>query len=123
EAMYQAMKGTVEGGSLELLSAANQVLAVFELTSSAGAVAASGGDVVWTLAFEEDEVLGASAAGVGTTAARARIKNAGGAIRIAGFTVTHTTGTGDIKLINTSISENQAVRIDSAEIRWPNPEA
>lgn len=123
EAMYEALRGTVEGGTLELLSASNQVLAIFELTSTAGAVATSGGDVVWTLAFEATEVQGEAAAGVGTTAAKAHIKNSDGEVAIAGFTVTHVSGNGDIKLINTSISENQSVTIDTAVISWPDPEA
>lgn len=123
EAMYETLREGVAGGTLELLSAANQVLAIFELTSTAGEVAVSGSDVVWTLEFEANETAGETAAGVGTNATKAQIKNAGGNVRITAMTVSHSSGSGDIKLINTSISAGQEASISSATITWPNPGA
>lgn len=114
-ATLDAWRESVEGGTLELLSAANQVLVVFQLAADAGDVA--GDD--WALDFFNDEANGAAAAGLGTNAAAGRIKNASGAVTVSGLTVTLTSGNGDIKMINTSITEGQRVIITSAVLRYP----
>lgn len=114
-AMLDAMRASVAGGTMELLSASNQVLAVFDLSDDACSVAAG----VWSVEFDPVTTLGTAAAGLGTNAAAARFKNSNGAVRLTGLTVTLPGGSGDVKLINTSITEGQTVAITSASIPYP----
>lgn len=106
-ARMTATRDGVAGGTLEVLSAGNTVLAVFTLTAGAGTVAAD----IWTLALAANEVNGALAAGDGTIATKARIKNSGGTVRISGLTVGLPDSTADLKLVNIWISKNQPVKI------------
>ena len=99
------------GGTLELLSASDQVLAVFVLTGPGGTVA---GDV-WTLAFVAGTVQGTAAAGVGTNAAKAQIKTSGGAAHLTGLTVALSGA--DINMPNTSITEGQDVTVNTATVQ------
>ena len=112
-ARLNAVRTAAASGTLELVSAANTVLAVFSLTSSAGSVSAD----VWTLAFAANTVNGASAAGAGTNAASARIKDSGGTIILSGLTVGLSSSSADLKMINTSITSGQSVTINSATVQ------
>lgn len=111
-ALITTLRDAVANGTLELMSAANQVLAVFQLSPSAGTVS---GDV-WTVEFFAAEVEGEAAAGDGTTATKAQIKGGSGATSISGLTVGLPASAADIKLINVSISHGQAVEMTSATI-------
>lgn len=99
------------GGTLELLSASSQVLAVFDLTSGGGTIS---GDT-WTLAFDAGTVTGEAAAGVGTTATAARLKTSGGDAHLTGLTV-GLSGS-DVNMTNTSITTGQDVTMNSASIQ------
>lgn len=93
-------------GTLEILTAADAVLATFGLDAAGGTIAGA----VWTLVFDASSV---TASGTGT-AAKAQIKNSGGTIGISGLTV-GTSGS-DINLNNTSINSGQTVTLSSATI-------
>ncbi len=97
------------GGTLEIMSAADVVLATFTLTGVGGSVATG----VWALAFTASTVA-AGDGGSGTAATKAQIKNSGGSAHITGLTV-GTTGA-DINLNNTSIATGQSVTLSSASI-------
>lgn len=97
-------------GTLELLSAGDVVLAIFELASDGGSVAGA----VWTIEFDADTVNGESAAGSGTVATKAQIKTSGGSAHLTGLTV-GTSGT-DVVLNNASIADGQEVTLTSATI-------
>ena len=94
-------------GTLEILTAADVVLATFGLDADGGMVT---GDI-WTLVFDAD-VVAASGAG---TAAKAQIKTSGGDAHLTGLTV-GTSGE-DIELNNTSIAIGQDVELTSATIQ------
>lgn len=111
-ALITTLRDEVAGGTLELLSAANQVLAIFTLSASAGTVS---GDV-WTLTFVASEVLGETVAGDGTTSTKAQIKDGTSTVAIDGLTVGLPASSADIKLINVSISQGQAVEVTAATI-------
>jgi hypothetical protein len=113
-AMLNALRETVESGSLEILSGSDQVLAVFPLAADAGAVSGN----VWALDLFDNSVVGTAAAGAGTTAAKARFKAAGGAVMLSGLTVSLPAGAGEVKLDNVSISQGQGVSITAAAISW-----
>lgn len=93
-------------GTLEILTAADAVLATFGLDAAGGTIAGA----VWTLVFDASSV---TASGTGT-AAKAQIKNSGGTVGISGLTV-GTSGS-DINLNNTSINSGQTVTLSSATI-------
>jgi hypothetical protein len=112
-ARMNAVRTSVADGALELLSNANQVLASFGFAGDAGAVAGS----TWTLAFDANTVNGTVAAGTGTNATKARIKDSGGNVRISGLTVGAAGSGTNIEMINTSISSGQPVTINSAAIQ------
>lgn len=95
------------GGTLEILTAADVVLAVFTLTAGGGTVAGAG---VWTLAFVASSVS-AIAGGVAT---KAQLKNSGGSVHLTGLTVGTTAS--DINLNNVNIVNGQLVDLPSATI-------
>lgn len=104
------------GGTLEIRAANNNVLAVFNLTIAGGTVSGA----VWTLAFDDATTTGTAAAGGGTNATNAVIKNSGGNAHLTGLTVG--TSGADIILDNVSIAENQSVTLSSATITHaPDP--
>lgn len=107
-ARMTATRDLVAAGTLELLSAADAVLAVFTLTAGGGAVA----DDVWTLAFDASTVTGEAAASTGTDATKAQIKTSGGTAVITGLTVGASGA--DVVLNNVSIAEGQDVSLGSA---------
>lgn len=109
-ARMTATRDMVAGGTLELMSAADQVLAIFTLTATGGGIAGA----VWTLEFVAAEVNGLAAAGAGTSAAKARVKDSSGTARITGLTVGLPSSSADIKLVNVSITENQPVTLTAA---------
>lgn len=100
-------------GTLELLSASDQVLAIFGLSADGGAVS---GDE-WTLAFDATEVDGEAAALTGTNATKARVKTAGGASHLTGLTVGLAGSGADVIMTNTSISAGQEVGMVSATFK------
>lgn len=93
-------------GTLEILTAADVVLATFGLDAAGGTISGA----VWALVFDASSV---TASGTGT-AAKAQIKNSGGTAGITGLTV-GTSGS-DINLNNTSINSGQTVALLSATI-------
>lgn len=93
-------------GTLEILTAADAVLATFTMSATGGTVSGS----VWTLAFVASTV----AAGAAGTAAKAQIKTSGAAANLTGLTVG--TSGADINLNNTSITAGQNVTLSSATI-------
>lgn len=109
-ARLTATRDAVVGGTLELLSASSQVLAIFELTSAGGSI----DDDVWSVAFEDNATVGTAASGEGTTATAARFKNSGGTVRVSGLTVGLSGA--DIVLNNVSISEGQSVELTASTI-------
>lgn len=94
-------------GTLEILSAADVVLATFGLSASGGSVASG----VWTLVFDNSTVA-ASATGIAT---KARIKNSGGDAHITGLTV-GTTSSYDINLNSVNFTSGFNVTLTSASI-------
>lgn len=110
-ARMTATRDYFAGGTLELLSASSQVLAIFTLTSGGGTVS---GDT-WTLAVAAGTVAGQAAAGAGTTATQARIKNSGGNAHITGLTVGLSAA--DLIMTNTSITSGQDVTLSSGSIQ------
>jgi hypothetical protein len=107
-ARMTATRDAVADGTLEILSAADAVLAIFTLTLAGGTVS----NAVWTLAFDSNSTTGEAAASTGTTATKAQIKDSGGTARITGLSV-GTSGSA-INLDNTSIASGQTVTISSA---------
>ena len=95
-------------GTVEILTAADAVLATFGLDAAGGTVAGA----VWTLVLDAATVT-ATATGTGT-AAKAHVKTAGGTIGLSGLTV-GTIGT-DIILDNTNTATGQTVGLSSAAI-------
>ncbi len=93
-------------GTLEIMTAADAVLATFGLNAAGGTIAGS----VWTLVFDASPVA-ASATG---TAAKAQVKTSGGSAHLTGLTV-GTSGS-DINLDSTSITSGQNVSLTSATI-------
>lgn len=112
-ARMNAVRTSVADGALELLSNANQVLASFGLAADAGAVA---GDT-WTLALDANTVNGLVAAGAGTNATKARIKDGGGTVRVSGLTVGAVGSGAQLEMLNTSISSGQPVTLNAATIK------
>ena len=113
--LMTALRDTVADGTLEILSASNQCLPIFGLSSTVVTVS---GDV-WTLAFDAGgATTGTVASGTGTTATAARIKNTSAAALITGLTVGLTGSGADIKLDNVSISQGQSVTITSATMTY-----
>ena len=106
----QATSDHFDGGTLELLSAGDVVLAIFTLDTPAGSVT----NDVWTLAFTATTVQGEAGASGGVDATKAQIKTSGGTARITGLTV-GTSGT-DIVLDNNNIDQGQDVTLTSATI-------
>lgn len=105
-ARMTATRDHFAAGSLEILTAADVLLATFALTAGGGSVAGA----VWTLAFVASTV----AAGATGTAAKAQIKTSGAAANLTGLTVG--TSGADINLNNTSIASGQNVTLSSATI-------
>ena len=105
-ARLQATMDHFANGSLEILTAADVLLASFGLDAAGGSVSGA----VWTLEFDNDTV---TATGSGT-AAKAQIKTSGGSAHLTGLTVG--AGTGDINLDSVSITAGQQVTLSSATI-------
>lgn len=93
-------------GTLEILTAADAVLATFGLDAAGGTIAST----VWTLVFDASTV---TASGTGT-AAKAQVKTSGGTAGLTGLTV-GTSGS-DINLTSTSITSGQSVTLSSATV-------
>jgi hypothetical protein len=100
-----ATRDEVANGTLEILTAADAVIVVFDLDAAGGTVSGA----VWTLVFDAVTVA-ATAAGV---AAKAQIKTAGGVAKITGLTVG--TSASDIIVNNTNIADSQNVTLTGAQ--------
>lgn len=113
-ARLNATRGELLNGTLEIMSAADAVLAVFTLSATAGTVTTD----TWTLAFTSTASVGTAAAGAGTNATKARIKNSGAVVRVTDLSVGVATGVPetepDITIDNANIAESQAVNIVGA---------
>jgi uncharacterized protein len=105
-ARMTATRDHFANGTLEILTAADAVLATFGLSATGGTVATN----VWTLAFDAGTVV---ANGTGT-ATKAQIKTSGGAANLTALTVG--TSGADINLNSTTISANQNVTLTSATL-------
>lgn len=110
EDRMEATRDLVADGTLEVQDVGNNALVTYALTLTGGTVLGA----VWTLAFDNNTVAGAAAAGAGTTADHGVIKDSGGTTQISSLSV----GTADTAIIidNTSIAEGQNVTISSAII-------
>lgn len=106
EDRMDATRAYFANGTLEIMTAADAVLATFGFDATAGSVTGA----VWTITFDADTV---SASGTGT-AAKAQIKSSGGSAHLTGLTVG--TAATDIILDNTSIASGQDVTLSSATI-------
>lgn len=93
-------------GTLEIMTAADAVLATFGLDAAGGSIAGA----VWTLVFDAATV---TATGTGT-AAKAQVKTSGGSAHLTGLTV-GTSGS-DINLDSVSITTGQDITLSSATI-------
>lgn len=99
-------------GTLELLSAADVLLASFGLDAAGGSVT----DDVWTFVFDADTVAGAVGAGGGTDATKAQVKTSLGDAHITGLTVGITGAGTDIELDNNNIASGQDVTLTGFSI-------
>lgn len=106
-ARMTATRDEVAAGTLEILSAADAVLAIFTLSATGGTVS---GDV-WTLTFASTATTGETAAGAGTTATKAQVKNSGGDVLITGWDV----GT-EVTIDNPSIADGQTVNLGTCTV-------
>jgi hypothetical protein len=97
-------------GTLEILSAADVVLAIFHLAYDGGSVTGA----VWTLDFLSTTVTGESGASGGTVATKAQIKNSAGAAHLTGLTVGLSAT--DVIVNNTSIASGQNLTMNSATV-------
>ena len=111
-ARMTATRDQVADGTLEALSAADAVLAIWDLSATGGTVAGA----VWTMAFESTSTAGEAAASTGTNAAKARIKDSGGTVRISGLTVGVTGSGAGVEMDNVSISSGQTVTLSGGTI-------
>lgn len=106
-ARMQAVANTIDAGAgagkLEILSAADVLLAEFQLTEPCGSVA---GDV---LSFDFDPDISDVSANNSGTAAKAQIKDGSGVAQITGLTV-GTSGT-DVIVDSVNITAGQTVTI------------
>lgn len=105
-ARITATRDHFANGTLEILTAADGVLATFGLDAAGGTISGA----VWTLVFDASTV---AASGSGT-AAKAQIKNSGSTANLTGLTV-GTSGS-DINLDSVSITSGQNVTLSSATI-------
>lgn len=105
-ARMTATRDEVANGTLEIMTAADAVLATFGLNAAGGTIASD----VWTLVFDSSTVAG----GATGTAAKAQIKTSGGTAVITGLTVS--TSGADINLDSVSINSGQNVTLSSATI-------
>ncbi|MDX0450699.1 hypothetical protein GOL37_27365 [Sinorhizobium medicae] len=105
-ARMTATRDHFANGTLEILTAADAVLATFGLDAAGGTVSGA----VWTLVFDNSTV----AAGASGTAAKAQIKTGGGTAHLTGLTV-GTSGS-DINLDSVSITSGQNVTLSSATV-------
>lgn len=106
-ARMTATRDAVADGTLEILDAGGNVLAGLRLSATGGTVS---GDA-WTLAFETATAPGSAAAGTGTDAVAARVKDSGGAVRITGLTVGLLDSGSDLEFDNVNIAEGQEVTL------------
>lgn len=102
-----ATRDQVAGGTIEIQAANNAVLAIFQLTGTAGTVTGA----TWTMAVSAATVQGLAAAGAGTVATKAQIKNAGGEVLISGFVVG-----AEVTLSNANIAQGQDVTFTAGTI-------
>ena len=105
-ARMTATRDYFANGTLEILTAADAVLATFGLEADGGDIAGA----VWTLVFDASTVN----ASAGGTAAKAQVKTAGGSAHLTGLTV-GTSGS-DVNLISTTIVNGQPVELTSATV-------
>lgn len=111
-ARMTATRDQVANGTLEITTSADVVLATHGLDAAGGTISGA----VWTLVLDATTVT-ASATG---TAAKARVKDSGGTVRVSNMTV-GTSGT-EVVLDSTSITSGQNVTISSSTITHaPDP--
>ena len=110
-AMLDVLTGLMDGGSIELLSVAGNVLAVLKLSNPA-AEPAEGGQVMLNTIKEEDAALARG------QAATARILRSDGS-EVFNCDVTDENGDGVIRLNTTSIFRGGPVRISRFTLAMP----
>lgn len=108
-ARLTATRDELASGTLELLSAADAVLAIFTLSATGGTVSTD----TWTLEFTSTSTTGETAASTGTNATKAQIKDSGGVARLTGLTVGLSAS--DIIVDNQSIADGQTVTLSGAQ--------
>lgn len=115
-AMVTAYRDTCADGTLEILSSADVVIAIFGLSASGGTISGS----TWNFAYDASgATTGLPAAGSATQAAKARIKRVAGSVEVSGMTVTLPGGGGSVQLNNVWISNGQDVGLSSGSLSWP----
>ena len=98
-------------GTLELQAANDDVLAIFTLPDPSGAVASQALTLDCTPPLS---TVGTAAAGAGTDATKARVKDSDGTVIISGLTAGEAAT--DIILDNSNIAEDQVVQLNSGVI-------
>lgn len=107
-----AVRDRAAGGDLQVMDAADVVLATFPLTAQAGAVATA----TWTMEFVDLTVAAITAGEV----AKARIRDSGGVVRVSGLTA-GTAGT-DVIVNNTTVVQGQNVTVTAGHLNHaPDP--
>lgn len=105
-ARITATRDYFANGTLEILTAADVLLATFGLSAGGGTISGS----TWTLTWDATTV----AAVASGTATKAQIKNSSGSAHLTGLTV-GTSGT-DIIIDNTNIASGQNVTVGTSTI-------
>jgi len=109
--VLSAIDADASPATVELLDGSSNVLAIFTLPQPAGAVSGQALTFDCTPAIS---TVGEAAAGEGTDAVAARIKDGAGTVVISGLTAGE--GSEDVVLDNSKIAEGQTVTLNSAVI-------
>jgi hypothetical protein len=106
-----ATRDTVAAGDVQLLTSEDGVLVTFPLSASGGSVSGNR----WTFSFGGGSTAGSTIEATGAgNAAKCRVRNSGGTVRITGLTVG--TESAGVIIDNVSIAIGQNVTLSSAYI-------
>lgn len=103
--------GLVNGGTLEILTAADAVLSTHTFSATAFGTSAAG-------VATANAIGNGTVAGGGGTATKYRAKNSGGTIMFSG-TVSNSGGSGDIKLASNVFAGGETISITSLTYNTP----
>jgi len=116
-ARMTATRDEVAAGDLQLLTAADAVLATFSLSAAGGTVATD----TWTLQFDAGSGSSTVAASAAGTAAKAKLRDSLGNDRITGLSV-GTGGSVAVTIDNAVIESGQSITVTSATLQHaPDP--